>query len=56
MLAPHSIAWMNELFRDIGKIVCKNIVFVSHGLMNPEVLQKVSFHAKWKRIVESLQC
>jgi len=56
ILAPHSIAWTDELFRDIGRISCNGIVDVlsgnlPQGVVNPEVLEKKSFKAKWRRVV-----
>ena len=58
ILAPHSIAWTNELFRDIGRMACQSIVDVAswkrpHGVVNPDVLEKPSFVEKWHRIIES---
>ena len=55
LLAPHSIAWTDELFRDIGRSVCQGMVDLSlgrrpRGVVNPDVFQKASFQAKWKRI------
>ncbi len=55
ILAPHSIAWTDELFRDIGRCACQTLIDVSQrreprGLVNPEVLQRASFQAKWLRL------
>jgi len=55
LLAPHSIAWTNELFRDIGRAVCQGMVDLSlgrrpKGVVNPEVLEQSGFRAKWQRI------
>lgn len=56
LLAPHSIAWTDELFRDIGTTVCQAMVDLSlgklpnKGIINPEVLEKESFQAKWRRL------
>jgi phosphoglycerate dehydrogenase-like enzyme len=55
LLAPHSIAWTNELFRDIGRTVCQGMVDLSHGhcpkgVVNPAVLARPGFRAKWERI------
>jgi phosphoglycerate dehydrogenase-like enzyme len=55
ILAPHSIAWTDELFRDIGRSVCQGMVDLSlgrrpRGVVNPDVFQKASFQTKWKRI------
>jgi phosphoglycerate dehydrogenase-like enzyme len=55
MLAPHSIAWTNEMFRDIGRSACQGMVDLSlkrtpRGIVNPEVLQRPGFQRKWDRI------
>lgn len=56
ILAPHSIAWTDELFRDIGLCVCQGIVDMAHGrkpqkgILNPEVLERPGFQAKWQRL------
>ena len=55
LLAPHCIAWTHELFRDIGRTACQSMVDLTlgkkpHGCVNPEVLTKPSFQAKWRRI------
>jgi phosphoglycerate dehydrogenase-like enzyme len=55
LLAPHSIAWTNELFRDIGQAACQGMVDLSLGrrpraVVNPEVLARPGFKAKWERI------
>lgn len=56
LLAPHCIAWTDELFRDIGKTVCQGIVDLAHGrrpqkgVLNPEVFERPGFQAKWKRL------
>ena len=31
LLAPHSIAWTGELFRDIGRIACRSLLDLSQG-------------------------
>ncbi len=54
LLAPHSIAWTNELFRDIGRMVCQGMVDLSlgrrpKGAINSEVFQRPSFQEKWQR-------
>ena len=54
LLAPHSIAWTEELFRDIGRAACQGMVDLSlaatpHGVLNPEVLGRPSFQEKWAR-------
>lgn len=55
LLAPHSIAWTNELFRDIGRTACRGILDLHtgrlpHGIINREILDRPSFHAKWSRL------
>jgi len=54
LLAPHSIAWTNELFRDIGRAACQVMVDLSlgkqpQGVLNPEVFRSPAFQAKWSR-------
>jgi len=55
LLAPHSIAWTNELFRDIGRSVCQGMLDLSlgkvpRGVVNPRVLDRPGFQEKWGRI------
>jgi phosphoglycerate dehydrogenase-like enzyme len=55
LLAPHSIAWTNELFRDIGRSACQSLLDVSlgrrpRGVVNPELLESPLFQAKWQRL------
>jgi phosphoglycerate dehydrogenase-like enzyme len=55
LLAPHCIAWTNELFRDIGRMVCQGMLDLSlgsrpRGVVNPEVLDRPGFKAKWSRL------
>jgi phosphoglycerate dehydrogenase-like enzyme len=56
ILAPHSIAWTDELFRDIGRAVCQGIVDLAHGrkpqkgVLNPEVYERPGFQEKWRRL------
>jgi phosphoglycerate dehydrogenase-like enzyme len=56
LLAPHSIAWTNELFRDIGRAACQGMLDLSQmrrpakGVLNPEVFDRSGFQAKWKRL------
>ncbi len=54
LLAPHSIAWTNEMFRDIGRAACQVMVDLSlgmkpRGVLNPEVFERPKFKAKWER-------
>ena len=56
LLAPHSIAWTEELFRDIGRTVCRGMIDlaegkVPRGAVNREVLERPSFQQKWKRLL-----
>lgn len=55
ILAPHSIAWSEELFRDIGRIACQGMLDLSQGkrprgVLNSELFERGSFQAKWSRI------
>jgi len=55
ILAPHSIAWTNELFRDIGRVACQSMLDLSlgrrpNGVLNRELLERDSFRTKWQRI------
>lgn len=52
VLAPHCIAWTNELFRDIGRAACQGMANLSlgkkpRGVLNPAVFEKKSFIKKW---------
>lgn len=54
LLAPHGIAWTEELFRDIGRMACGQLVSLAQGkqpssVVNPEVFARPGFQAKWKR-------
>ncbi len=54
LLAPHSIAWTNELFRDIGRSVCQGMLDLSvgkmpRGVINPQVALQSGFQEKWAR-------
>lgn len=55
LLAPHAIAWTHELFRDNGLAVCQGMIDLAHGrrpkgVVNPEVLERPGFQAKWERL------
>ena len=55
MLAPHSIAWTHELFRDMGHTACQGVVELSlgqkpNGVVNHEVFDRESFQDKWARL------
>lgn len=54
LLAPHSIAWTDELFRDIGRAACQGMVDLScgrrpRGVVNPQVFESQAFQEKWQR-------
>jgi phosphoglycerate dehydrogenase-like enzyme len=54
LLAPHSIAWTDELFRDIGRAACQGMLDLSlgqvpRGVVNPEVFDRPGFQQKWAR-------
>ena len=56
LLAPHSIAWTEELFRDIGRAACQVMVDLSvgkqpRGILNSEVLDIEAFKQKWDRFI-----
>jgi phosphoglycerate dehydrogenase-like enzyme len=58
LLAPHSIAWTHELFRDIGRTACQGMIDLSlgrkpRGVVNPAVFEKPTFQKKWRRICEA---
>ncbi|MDB5391894.1 MAG: Hydroxypyruvate reductase, partial [Planctomycetaceae bacterium] len=55
VLAPHSIAWTDELFRDIGRAACQGMLDLAagrrpKGVVNPEVFDRPGFQSKWERI------
>ena len=57
LLAPHCIAWTDELFRDIGRAACQGMLDLvagnrPRGIVNPGVLERPGFLAKWKRVCE----
>ena len=55
ILAPHSIGWTDELFRDIGRTALGSVVELARGrkpvrgIVNPEVFARPGFQAKWRR-------
>lgn len=58
LLAPHAIAWTDELFRDIGRTACRVMVDLSfgrkpHGVLNPELFDRAEFQSKWQRYISS---
>lgn len=55
LLAPHCIAWTDELFRDIGRTACQGLIdLFEHrrpkGVVNPEVFDRPGFQRKWERL------
>jgi phosphoglycerate dehydrogenase-like enzyme len=55
ILAPHCIAWTDELFQEMGTMACQQAVAFSKGeipagLVNREVLERPGFKAKLERI------
>ena len=55
LLAPHSIAWTHELFRDIGRTVSRGMLDLSRGerprgAINPEVFEREGFQRKRTRL------
>jgi phosphoglycerate dehydrogenase-like enzyme len=55
LLAPHAIAWTHELFRDNGIAVCQGMIDLAYGrrpkgVVNPDVLDRPGFQAKWQRL------
>lgn len=58
LLAPHCIAWTDELFRDIGRAACQGMIDLAAGrrpvgVVNPEVFERESFVAKWRRLASA---
>jgi phosphoglycerate dehydrogenase-like enzyme len=56
LLAPHAIAWTDEMFRDIGRASCQGMLDLiqgkrPRGVVNPEVFERPSFQQKWRRLV-----
>ena len=54
LLAPHSIAWTHEIFRDIGQTACQAMLDLSlgrqpKGVVNPAVFDQPDFQTKWNR-------
>jgi phosphoglycerate dehydrogenase-like enzyme len=50
----HSIAWTDELFRDIGLAACQvmdlSLGKKPQGVLNPEVFDQPGFQEKWARL------
>jgi len=60
ILAPHSIAWTDELFRDMGRTACQSMLDLSRGqrpcgVLNAELFDRASFREKWVRVIGSSQ-
>ena len=60
ILAPHSIAWTDELFRDMGRTACQSMLDLSRGqrpcgVLNAELFDRASFREKWARVIGSSQ-
>ena len=56
ILSSHSIAWTEELFRDMGRIDCEGALAVWRGeapsyVVNPQVLARPGFLPNWIGIV-----
>jgi len=56
LLAPHSIGWTNELFRDIGGAACHGMLDLSlgrppRGVLNPELFGRRAFLDKWAAVI-----
>jgi len=55
LLAPHAIAWTDELFRDIGRAAFGGVIELiegrrPRGVVNPEVFERPTFQTKWHRL------
>lgn len=55
LLAPHAIAWTEELFRDLGRSAIGSVTELlagrrPPGLLNPQVLDRPGFQAKRQRL------
>src|SRR5690606_12221353 len=56
LLAPHSIGWTHELFRDIGRTTCQSMLDLSLGrrplgVLNPELFERPAFLQKWANTI-----
>jgi phosphoglycerate dehydrogenase-like enzyme len=54
ILTSHSVAWTEELFRDMGRIDCEGALavyrgYAPHHVVNPKVLERPEFLAKLAR-------
>lgn len=55
LLAPHSIGWTDELFRDIGTTAFQSMKDLfegrrPHGVVNAELFDRPEFLGKWQRV------
>ena len=55
LLAPHAIAWTEELFRDVGAAAIRGVAELAmgrmpHAVVNRVVLDQPGFREKWKRL------
>ena len=55
LLAPHAIAWTEELFRDVGAAAIRGVAELAmgrmpHAVVNRAVLDQPGFREKWKRL------
>jgi phosphoglycerate dehydrogenase-like enzyme len=55
LLAPHAIAWTDEMFRDMGRTACRAMVDLAlgrrpRGVVNAQVLDQPGFQEKWARL------
>ncbi|MBI3836376.1 MAG: dehydrogenase [Planctomycetia bacterium] len=55
LLAPHAIAWTDEMFREMGRTSCQSMVDLAHGrtprgIVNRGVLERPGFQQKWARL------
>jgi len=59
LLAPHSIGWTHELFRDIGRTALTSVVELAQGrrpargVVNPEIFERPGFREKWRRAAQA---
>ena len=47
IMAPHCIAWTNELFKEIGEMACKQIIQIAKGNV-PDYIVNTDTLDKWK--------
>jgi hypothetical protein len=56
ILAPHSIGWTGEMFRDIGRTAFQTLLDLSlpwrpSGLLDPELFGMAAFLETWTRVI-----